>query len=653
MNRTFLIWLICLSLILLQLSFAQIPRVLTYQGLLTETSGAVVPDGEYQFLLSLYEQETGGQAIYDELQNLVPVIDGIFNVQIGSLTPLGLPFDKAYWLEVEVDGEVHAPRRLITSAAYSFNSADIADSIVTSKKIADGVVVRSLNGLTENVTLTAGANVTIDQQNSDLIISATGGGDSLWATSGTNITFSGGKVGIGAVNPSEALDVIGNLQLPATSANGDSGIIKFGFGGNSQFQIHNYGPINENVFIGQDAGNFTLNQTGNIGIGRRTLNSAISAAYCTAVGHLAMENNTIGIYNTALGSYALHSNTAGQSNTALGSNSLFNNSTGGNNIAIGSSSLFGNVDGSNNVALGSNALSDNISGSGLTAIGANADVASDGLNNATAIGYGAKVDASNKIRLGNDDVTLVETSGTVVAPRFEGQQLSVVNDGPVPAVEIRDNTGSGALIKATLEVPAGNGQNMIFIQAPVTSSTGYEFLSFQQGTNVRFRVDNSGNVFADGAFTGPADFAEMLEVSDGAPTVEAGDVLVIDPNSFRSVQKSTEARSRLVAGIYSSKPGFVGSARDWEKPKGSENTTYTMADMAEEFNEIPMAVIGIVPCKVSAENGPILPGDLLVTSAIAGHAMRDESPENGTVVGKALGRHDSGTGVIRVLVMLQ
>jgi hypothetical protein len=38
--------------------------------------------------------------------------------------------------------------------------------------------------------------------------------------------------------------------------------------------------------------------------------------------------------------------------------------------------------------------------------------------------------------------------------------------------------------------------------------------------------------------------------------------------------------------------------------------------------EVPMAVVGIVPCKVSAENGAIEVGDLLVASFTPGHAMK-------------------------------
>ena len=68
-----------------------------------------------------------------------------------------------------------------------------------------------------------------------------------------------------------------------------------------------------------------------------------------------------------------------------------------------------------------------------------------------------------------------------------------------------------------------------------------------------------------------------------------------------------------------------------------------------------MAMIGIVPTKVSTENGPIKRGDLLVTSATKGYAMKgtDTSRMLGAVIGKALGTLDSGNGTIEVLVALQ
>ncbi len=137
--------------------------------------------------------------------------------------------------------------------------------------------------------------------------------------------------------------------------------------------------------------------------------------------------------------------------------------------------------------------------------------------------------------------------------------------------------------------------------------------------------DNAGN----GSWDWPvarADFTEMVPVSGGAVAVERGDVMVIDPSGRGETTLSMEPRSTLVAGISST---------------------------AAEFDEIPLAAAGIVPCKVSAENGAIAVGDLLVTSGTPGHAMRDGSPAVGTVLGKALEPLAAGTGVIRVLVTLQ
>jgi hypothetical protein len=77
--------------------------------------------------------------------------------------------------------------------------------------------------------------------------------------------------------------------------------------------------------------------------------------------------------------------------------------------------------------------------------------------------------------------------------------------------------------------------------------------------------------------------------------------------------------------------------------------------LLKDAEEIPMAMIGIVPTKVTTENGPIRRGDLLVTSSRLGYAMKgtDRSRLVGAVIGKAMGSLETGTGVIEVLVTLQ
>jgi hypothetical protein len=92
--------------------------------------------------------------------------------------------------------------------------------------------------------------------------------------------------------------------------------------------------------------------------------------------------------------------------------------------------------------------------------------------------------------------------------------------------------------------------------------------------------------------------------------------------------------------------------RFWEPLlDGAENT----GDVPWSRIAAPLAVVGIVPCKVTAENGAIARGDLLVTSSRPGYAIKgtDRSRMLGAVVGKALQPLDQGTGLIEVLVTLQ
>ncbi|MCU1298408.1 MAG: hypothetical protein JWO91_2686 [Acidobacteriaceae bacterium] len=164
--------------------------------------------------------------------------------------------------------------------------------------------------------------------------------------------------------------------------------------------------------------------------------------------------------------------------------------------------------------------------------------------------------------------------------------------------------------------------------------------SLNDQSNV-FRVDRSGAVFADGGFhTGGADFAESFSVKGTTSAYTARDVLTIDPSSTRRLTRTAKAYSTLVAGIYSTKPGVLASL-------------YTMDQTPK--TDVPLAVVGVVPCKVTTENGAIEAGDLLVSSSKEGYAMKGTDPSKmvGAVVGKALESFGQGDGMIQVLVTLQ
>jgi hypothetical protein len=171
--------------------------------------------------------------------------------------------------------------------------------------------------------------------------------------------------------------------------------------------------------------------------------------------------------------------------------------------------------------------------------------------------------------------------------------------------------------------------------------------------DIEFSVRGGGSVYCDGAFTGGgADYADMLPVSE---SVEPGDVLVIGADGKLTL--STNARATNVAGVHSTKPGFVGGDPAANTDEGDPEAKALMSSLPSlvrdpDLERVPVAMAGVVPCKVSAENGAIKPGDLLVTSNKAGHAMRADAPSPGTLLGKAMEPLESGTGVILVLVSL-
>ncbi len=103
---------------------AQIPGVISYQGILTDNKGNPKPDGEYNFVFNLYESKTGNSPVWTESKTLL-IENGLFSTNLGSQNPLtqSVKFDKPYWLGIKTgtDAEL-TPRILLTSVAYSFHS---------------------------------------------------------------------------------------------------------------------------------------------------------------------------------------------------------------------------------------------------------------------------------------------------------------------------------------------------------------------------------------------------------------------------------------------------------------------------------------------------------------------------------------------------
>ncbi|MFO7676178.1 MAG: hypothetical protein R6X12_07690 [bacterium] len=118
-----------------------IPRMMSYQGRLTDTLGVPVPNGSYSVVFRLYTQPSGGSAFWTETQS-VTTEDGLFAVLLGSVTPVAtLPDAGTAYLGMAVAGGAElTPRLRIVSAAYAYLSERAASADQLQGKDTTGFV---------------------------------------------------------------------------------------------------------------------------------------------------------------------------------------------------------------------------------------------------------------------------------------------------------------------------------------------------------------------------------------------------------------------------------------------------------------------------------------------------------------------------------
>lgn len=208
------------------------------------------------------------------------------------------------------------------------------------------------------------------------------------------------------------------------------------------------------------------------------------------------------------------------------------------------------------------------------------------------------------------------------------------NFGTGRAARFVNYNTSNAQVTATIE-NRGTGTALLVNHA---GASGNPAVFQASGINVA-RINMAGKGFFNGGTQASgADLAEAFDVKGSTSDFEPGDVLVISTDKDRTVEKSSEPYSTLVAGVYATKPGVLLTEEDID---------------SELTGKVPMGVIGVIPTKVCLEGGPIKRGDLLVTSSIPGVAMKADRKkvELGQILGKALQEFDSATiSKINVLV---
>lgn len=191
----------------------------------------------------------------------------------------------------------------------------------------------------------------------------------------------------------------------------------------------------------------------------------------------------------------------------------------------------------------------------------------------------------------------------------------------------------------------GYDQHMEGSPFKVHHETSAYFMDFDDiGGDARFRylkaskfhMEDDGPLFLDAQRGGGKfvyDIAEAVLAAEGEPA----DVVVISNDEDITVVKSKKKYDLSVAGVISTDPKiYMGYS-----PNAKKEGKYK-----------PLALAGIVLCKVSAENGAIKKGDILVSSSVPGHAMRADPPllTPGMIIGSALQNWDQGEGKIYILV---
>ncbi|MCF6276979.1 MAG: hypothetical protein L3J07_04005 [Candidatus Magasanikbacteria bacterium] len=417
-----------------------------------------------------------------------------------------------------------------------------------------------------------------------------------------NLRPATGFVGINTTTPSYALDISGKVALDGTVV------------------LYRPTAMTGSLIIGD--GGTNLSNT-----------SGIEGYYNTFVGINSGEGHTTGFYNTAVGFNTLKSVTSTSGNTAFGTETL-RDTIGTDNTGIGSSVLMVNTTGDNNTGFGSYALSSNTTGDDNTAVGygAGRSITGGSIANATStnslyLGYNTRAFASG------------DTNEIVIGHTTTGNGSNSVTLGNASITK--------TILRGAITFTAGSIPDAahIFDTDTAFTSPGDYLFSVRTGGTAKFSVEGDGTVraagqlFASSATVGtpgaPGDLAERVDINP-AYIVEAGDVLVVDSSSSDMYTKSQGSYVQEVAGVVSTNPTIT---------VGNGKTQHTAV----------MAMVGRVPIKVSAENGQIERGDLLITASVPGHAMRyDPTKDTGDnvvgIVGIALDSLTTSTGKIMGLI---
>jgi hypothetical protein len=346
---------------------ADVPHQMQYQGHLTDSGGTPL-DTMVSMTFTIYNDSSAGSLVlWTETQAGVEVSTGLFNVLLGSVTPIPDTVFASDWtwlgIQIGSDPEI-VPRTKLVSVPYAFRIATVDGA-------SGGVIFGGLGIGSTGMDVDGKLDIS-GPEDTDLIILETGGANRFSMTahsSGSDylsirskfenpdsdiVVFRGdGRVGIGTTTPSTKLDVSGDINVNSVYRIAGDQVLSTS-GTRNVFvgiQAGENNGASDGTFVGYRAGR---NNEGNFNtfLGRNVGASNTSGYGNTFVGYLAGGSNGTGYRNTFLGQDAGYFNTTGNVNTFVGDYAGFSNTTGNRNTFLGQQAGGSNTTGNYNTYLG-------------------------------------------------------------------------------------------------------------------------------------------------------------------------------------------------------------------------------------------------------------------------------------------------------------
>ncbi len=146
------------------------PRILNYQGLITDAGGKPVAEGNHTVTFRLYDAATGGTALWTETHT-VRTFAGVFDVMLGTQATIGAIFDRPMWMAIAVNGGAEMEPRLALVSIPTALHTNVADSVSVVGPMTTGVV-RSVNGGDGHLVIVGEGGTTVTPSGDTVMVSS-------------------------------------------------------------------------------------------------------------------------------------------------------------------------------------------------------------------------------------------------------------------------------------------------------------------------------------------------------------------------------------------------------------------------------------------------------------------------------------------------